>query len=445
MILVALLVLGGLAGMFLLGGSRIDRRLDASVIGIDALEPWLKAQGLAVERSNPRIRPDIAALNLRILPLYDTDLDVEAAEPADARAAYYATTLRDIHRSDLLNRTYNLPALVVLPKWVGGTVVSSVAHKSAQIPEAELQRLTRQIGLGALRPIRPQDGLMTANTPEGELVLFQPQLFDAARLPDICRPALAVPQGVLVATCRWPDSGTDLHVLADPDLMNNHGLTLGDNAMILTGLLKTLITPLPQDTGKNQQGQRAESPAPQTNSRIYIDTAGEDLVTYYDYTDERQDYDRSPEDFARFFAPPLAGLWAMLLIVLGIALWRGALRFGPVRAAAIDTPEHSKTTAIETNARLLRIAGHDSHLAADYVQASLADLAQSTFGRGPGSGVQGIERLLTHLERRDPTTTRALRLAAAQLADPARTARPQDLRHHLETFRHLLEKLTHVH
>ena len=147
--IVVALIVAGLGGVLLLGGNSADRRLDASVIGLDALEPWLEAQGLNVERSNPRIRPNIEELSLRILPLYDTDLDSAAPEPADARAAFYASDLRDLDRVDVETRLATLPALVILPKWVAGTAVSNVAHESALIPQATLHRLTRQLGLGA--------------------------------------------------------------------------------------------------------------------------------------------------------------------------------------------------------------------------------------------------------------------------------------------------------
>lgn len=442
LILVGLLMLAGLAGLFLLSDSGRDRRLDASVIGVDALQPWLVSQGLPTERSNPRIRPDIAALSLRILPLYDTDLDSQTADPKDSRAAYYATSLRDIYRADLQNRANGLPMMVAMPKWVAGTVVSSVAHDSALIPLAELDRLTGQMGLGRMRMIRPQPGLMTARVEGGEIALFQPQLIATESLPDICKPTLELPKGTLLADCYWPGSASRMHVLADPDLLNNHGLTLGDNAVILAQLVKTIAAAPVGGPDKNTQGNTAPV---LPERRVYIDTSDRDLVSYYDYAEERHEYDRSGNDLARFFAPPLAGLWAMLLIVLAVALWRGSVRFGPARPEAFGTPEQSKTTAIETNARLLRIAGHDSRLVADHVQATLADLARDTFGRGPGSGAQGIERLFGHLERRDPANARALRLVAAKLADPAETARPQDLRRHFETFRHLLENLTHVH
>lgn len=426
------LILAGLGGVLLFGGNAQDRRLDASVIGFDALEPWLERQGLNVERSNPRIRPNIEELSLRILPLYDTDLDSATPEPADARAAFYASDLRDLNREDVEGRLYEMATLVVLPKWVAGTAVSNVAHESALIPEANLHRLTRQLRLGALKVRRHGPRFASADLANGKVALFHAQLFDAAALPDVCTPDLTLPEGVLIATCQIPGSGLVTHVLSDPDLMNNHGLTLADNAEILTALLKSWI------------GDDKNRPAGEEGPRLYLDLAGEDLVTWYDYEDEAQDYERDSTDFARFFQPPLTGLWAMLLIVLGVAFWRGALRFGPLAAHNDATPEQSKTAAIASNARLLRIAGHDGRMAAEFVQASLHDLASTTFGRATGAGAAGQTRLFAHLARRDAAATHSLQALVGRLTDPALAMPPAELRRSLETFRSLLEKLTHV-
>lgn len=426
--IVVALIAAGLGGVLLLGGNSADRRLDASVIGLDALEPWLEAQGLNVERSNPRIRPNIEELSLRILPLYDTDLDSAAPEPADARAAFYASDLRDLDRVDVETRLATLPALVILPKWVAGTAVSNVAHESALIPQANLHRLTRQLGLGALKVQRHGPRFATADLADGKVALFQAQLFDPASIPDICAPFLVLPEGVLMAECRFPGSELPIMILSDPDLMNNHGLTVADNAAVLVGQIRSWV------------GDETTADHP----RLYLDLSGEDLAQWYDYEDEALEYERTGEDLVRFFQPPFTALWAMLLIVLGVAFWRGAVRFGPVEAAADDTPEQSKSAAIASNARLLRIAGHDGRMAAEFVQASLQDLALTTFGRAAGLGPAGQARLMAHLARRDAPAAQNLQALVARLTDPGLALPPAELRRSLETFRSLLEKLTHV-
>lgn len=431
MILVGALVLAGLAGLLFLGGGREDRRLDASVIGIDGLATWLKAEGLAVERSNPRFQPAWGQLTFRVLPLYDADLYADPPEAKTPREAYYATTLRNIEAWNLSGRLYDMPALVILPKWVAGTVTSSLAHESALIPLADVGRLPRQIGNWPLRLTRPEKGFVTEDVGQDRVALFHPQLFDRASLPRNCGVVVGMTRGVLVASCTFGD-GDDRHpvyLLSDPDLLNNHGLALADNAEVAEWLFRALAPEAA--TGK------ADAP------RIYIDTEAENMVDYYSYDDQRQDYDRSGTDFARFFDPPLAGLWAVLAILLGLALWRGARRFGPAKPDSANTPEQSKLAAIATNARLLRIAGHDARMAADLVQANLSDLAQTTFGRAVGAGPQGIARLFAHLSRRDAARTAELQAVAQRLTDTTTSLSPAELHRQLDAFRRLLETLTH--
>lgn len=430
LILVVLLVVTGLGGLLLLGGSgREERRLDSSVIGVNGLSAWLKAEGLSVERSNPRFRPSASQLSLRIIPLYDTDLFSEPPEATTPAQAYYASTLRDIDNWDLNARLWYMPALIALPKWVAGTVTSATVHESTLIPLRDAERPVGQIGNWPLRLIRPVKGFLTEEVGDHDLALFQPQLFDPLSLGDDCSPVVGLEQGVLLARCTLSDSDNPTYLLSDPDLINNHGLTLADNAAFVTWLIKTLAP---------QSATVADG-----TPRIYIDTEGEDLVEYYDYSDQQQYYDRSGSDFARFFEPPLTGLWAVLAILLGLALWRGARRFGPARADAIGTPEQSKLAAIATNARLLRISGHDARMAADLVQANLSDLAQSTFGRVVGAGPQGVARLFAHLARRDAPRAAELQAVSARLTNTTEPLSPAELQRQLDTFRRLLENLTH--
>lgn len=430
MILVALLVLAGLAGlMFLGGGSRQDARLDASVIGFDGLGPVLGAEGLGVIRSNPRLTVSESMLSFRILPLYDVDLYASAPEPATPREAFYATTLREASEWDMGWRVANIPSMAILPKWVAGTVTTAVAHDSTLIPLNQVQALPEQLAKHPLRLIRPVEGFFIEEVGTHQLALFQPQLFDRDTLPYECFEVLTTSKGALLIGCSLPNYDTQfpLYLLSDPDLMNNHGLALADNAALAAFTVKALA---PEASGDEPK-------------RIYIDTEAEDRVNYYDYEDQRQDYDRTGEDFARFFEPPLTALWAVLTILLGLALWRGARRFGPARPDPDHTPEQSKLAAIATNARLLRIAGHDSRMASDLVQANLSDLAQSTFGRAAGSGPQGIARLYAHLFRRDPTKTAELQAVAARLTDINSPPSPTELHRQLDAFRRLLETLTH--
>ncbi len=428
-ILVAGLVAAGLIGALVLGQGARDREIDASAIGVRTLAPWLRTQGIATERSNPRLYPMSETIALRVIPLYDTDLDSAQDPPTTQVEAYFAPTLRDIAREDLLYRLDWTPALIVLPKWVAGTVQDRIAHPVTRIPVSQVERLTDQMGFRGLEVTPPTDGFLRIERPEGSLALFSPQLFRADGLARSCLPVLEVPQGVLVARCDGPEREGSVYLLSDPDLLNNHGLALADNAAVAASLVQAIM---------EEQNSAAEG------RFVYLDTSPEDLVDYSGSAAERRDYTRGPDEFERFFAPPLAGLWATLLIVLGLAFWRGVVRFGPVRADGAALPEQSKVVALATNARLLRMAGHDGRMAADFVEHGLTDLARRTFGLTHGSGPGGRDRLFAHLARRDADATGALRRTADALGQRAAQMTPADLRRHLDLYCSLLEKLTHA-
>lgn len=428
-IVVAALVAAGLIGALVLGQGARDREIDASVLGVRTLAPWLRSQGMAVERSNPRLNPLAETIALRIIPLYDVDLFSTQDPPTTQAEAYFAPTLREIEHEDLIYRLDWVPTLIVLPKWVAGTVEGRIAHPATRIPPRELARLMRQIGYQGIELPPPGDGFLKAALPEGTLALFSPQLFQTGSLPRSCTAEVSFPEGILLARCDGPKSKGSVYVLSDPDVLNNHGLTVADNALVAAGLVKGILGP--DGTGDEDHF-------------VYLDTSPEDLVDYEGSAAERRDYTRGAAEFERFFAPPLAGMWATLLIVLGLAFWRGAVRFGPVRADGAALPEQSRIVALATNARLLRMAGHDGRMAADFVQNGLTDLARQTFGPAYGSGPAGRERLFSHLARRDPDATGAFRAAADAVMQRAAQMTPADLRRHLDTYCSLLEKLTHA-
>jgi hypothetical protein len=364
------------------------------------------------------------------------DLYDVALKPENNRDAFYATSLRDIEGHDLIDRLWDLPTLLILPKWVGGTVVSRSMHDSVLIPRGELTDLARQLHLPKASVIRPDTpGFLEHQHSDGLVTLFHPQLFDLGSLPETCKGELSLPQGVLIARCQLHPDQPLVYILSDPDLLNNHGLPLAENASVALAAINRILARTPVE---DSSAEPSKDPL-----RIYLDRATHNLVSHTEISDQRQDYDRSYENFARFFAPPLNILWAILLLVLAVALWRGARRFGPPAGSGANEPEQSKQAIIDTNARLLRIAGQDARLVSDLVHANLADQAQMTFGRTAGVGHRGVMRLFIHLARRDGPATAELQAVVAQLTDTTQTStHPAELSRQLEKFHHLLEKLT---
>lgn len=427
-LLIALLVAGGLAVLLLTAQRGEERRVNTSVQGFALLEPWLKSQDIAVEASNTRLTPKLSELSLRILPLHDMDLANPVEPGATPRDNFYSSTLLDTTLDDFNLKTYELPTLVILPKWVAGVSVRKVAHPSVLIPAGDYSNFFLYLGLESDPGLhRPQRGFLTARSPMGEVVLFEPQVFDNAHLPKECRSRLAIAAGTLVLECALPHTPgmPPIYFLSDPDLMNNHGLRLGGNAGVAAKLVRELAA--------RKQG------------RIYLDTtAGRFTVSEKaEMNTQGRIYERDAANLARFFDPPFTALWALLAIVMGIAFWRGAVRFGPVAVADRATPERSKTAAVATKARLLRLSGHDGHLVADYVRADLARLTRQIFG--PAAGQAGQVRLFSHLARRDPAAAQELHRTVEALTDPAANLSAADRARQLHTYLSLLETLTDGH
>jgi hypothetical protein len=205
--------------------------------------------------------------------------------------------------------------------------------------------------------------------------------------------------------------------LSDPDLLNNHGLALADNAAFAVSLIQHL------------RGAGETRP-------VYLDTAGQPLDSEKP-VDEGKSYERSASDLKRFFAYPLSVIWGTLLVVAAICFWRGAYRFGPPLREASANIELSKTAAIEATARLLRLSGNDGRMAGQFVLHLLADKAQLLFGSGAGNQA-GITRLFQRLARSDKAGAHALHATAEALIERGHVMTRADLHRHLEIFRKLL-------
>ncbi len=422
---IGVLVLGGLSALFLSGDGARDRKLDASVMGVEALRSWLPAQGIPVVRSHPRLSPKVADLSLRILPVYDVDLLSEEDSPQTKEAFAQQTTQRDIYSYVFFAKLADLQTLVVLPKWRTGFATAEVAHASLLIDTDDVTRIGRQTGLAGTRVLRRAAFFETASrsaspmSGDHEMALFHAQLFDRESLPSFCKEVTGFTYGVLVMSCSAHGSIAAAHYLSDPDLLNNHGLSVADNAAFVRDLMLDL---------------RGGDEKP-----VYLDTSTELLLDTGEIDTEAREYDRGAEDLARFFAYPLSVLWALAATVLGVAAWRGARRFGPPRRLADDLPEATKTAAIEAKARLLRLSGNDGRMAGEFVQARLSDLAIQTFG--PGLGEAGITRLFAHIERRNAGLAADLRRVTATLTDRGGNLPQTELHRQLETFRDLLERV----
>ncbi len=404
-----LLVLVGLAALALFARPR-ENDFDHSPLGSKGLQVWLEAKGIPVIRSDPHFVRARAEISMRVLflPLENdeaaasgTDEEVESAGP-------------ESWGSD--SRRYGLPTLIIMPKWRGSLLRDGIARQADLLPLEEVQEELRRIAPKDLRINRNDPGFAEAHpgTSWGQparIALYQAQTFDLASLPRACKEVVGTQTGALIVQC---ENYHQVYLLSDPDLLNNHGLALAENAAFAVSLIQRL------------RGIDERRP-------VYLDTAGNPLEARKP-VDEGRTYERSGSDLKRFFAFPLSIIWGVLLVVVAICFWRGFWRFGPPLKDASGHIELSKSAAIEATARLLRLSGNDGRMVSQFVLHLLADKAQLLFGPGAGNEA-GIDRLFKRLARRDHAAAQALHSSAQALIDRGHLMKRADLHRNLETFR----------
>lgn len=405
--IVLLLVLGF---AFLTWGGRDDMRgLDASVLGTDGVALVLDKAGIAVKVASPGSAVKASDIDLTILPLYDMDLEDDRPETLGD------TTLRTMTYWQFHGKFYDNKGLVALPKWRWAAAQKAIAAPETEIPLADYPKLFTQLGLEGLKLTRAAPAFVRDDDGFGhDIAVFQPQSFVPASLPAFCKTWGWQGPALILIRCAEEDYA-EVYYLSDPDVMNNHGLTLGDNAAAFTQMVRLLL----------------DMPDP----LVYLDRLAPDYRTY---ESEGVPYERTPDDLLRFFKPPLGAIWAMLSILLALFLWRGGTRFGPLRRAGDESPERSRREAVATRARLIRLTGQDAAMVADYVKTDLTRMAEAAFGAGRGE----VARLFPLLARRNPTQAEAFHRLAQDLMRGLPLA-PAALRRQLDTYHQLQRTLTH--
>ncbi len=205
------------------------------------------------------------------------------------------------------------PALIVLPKWRAHARLFSDHVTGAKLIEpGEVQAMAKPIA-DDIEIVRPKTlGSWKSPVLQGEPTLAEPQL---VRSDKLC-PVLSNGEDILIGgLCRNPS----VIVLSDPDLFANNGLWRGDNAV----LAMSAITHLRQGQGPIVVLEVA--PAAQSSRSIW----------------------------RLAFSPPFALISLTILVALGIAAWRAAMRFGPPQREDAAAPG-GVVTLIDITARLLR-------------------------------------------------------------------------------------------
>jgi len=233
-----------------------------------------------------------------------------------------------------------------------------------------------------------------------------------------CDPVIGESGLMLVADCPLKGGESRVLVVSDPDLLNNHGLRLGDNARIARDLL----------TARAGDGT------------IVIDYSRDNWLR--DEEDSGVRRERTWSDLLKFFDPPFLYLWLGAGVALALALWRSAMRYGPVRPDAMG-PGAGKSLAVAARARLMRLADQDGALLGEYARARIGAVAGQIFGPAHARHYSREEAFVGYVERRHPRHAPALSKVLESIhALPARTPAAQAISH-VDELERVLEAIGH--
>ena len=425
------LVLLVLGAVWLFSGQQ--QALRKSPTGFDGLAIWLRDQGHASRTFTGGWPLDPRGIGLLVVPVYDTQPDAEQEQPIDKAGLIARQDETDIDLASLLDRARHAQTLLVLPKWRTGMRLTGLVHPALLNEADRLEALTSRLtgsGVGKIARIPRVGTSFDYRATDGRTLqaqLYAAQVFAGPG----CEPLIGRPGRMILGRCETR-YGHDVLILSDPDLLSNHGLMLGDNALIAADLLPALAA--------EEAAQRPPTDSPEADAQdIVIDYASANWVQPQP---TRRVHERSWEDLARFFGPPFSVLWLGAGALLALVLWRAGRRFGPVRGEVTGLTA-SKRQAIAARARLMRMTGQDGAMLGDYVSARLAAVAATLLGPQHTGTATRETALLRHAARRDPALADALAEIVARIRALPDRLPAADAIHHIDRFEELLEQTAH--
>jgi hypothetical protein len=299
------------------------------------------------------------------------------------RQAYTISNSQDLNYEDLLvlaidentksqdlswvrQRRASRPTLIILPKWRTIANLRRGEWVSAIGPGAG-NRVARQLGyrLHLAANIQPGTQSAGANILEGTA-------FPAPELPQVIEgegltPLLTLPDGgILLAQIE----GRPHYILADPDMLNNHGLRDPARAQAAIALLDAL------------------------NS---TDANSINFATFTDVVAARE-----PGGLLRLvLEPPFLAMTLALAIAAVLAGFHGAIRFGQPRREE-RTIALGKAALVENSAGLIRLARREVHMSVAYAEFVQQEAARAV-GAPPGLSGEALDEYLDRLTRSGPT------------------------------------------
>ena len=224
--------------------------------------------------------------------------------------------------------------LLVLPKWYGRANPGAEWIEDANLlPASDLEDVLETIGASSIASVARDgkgSGFVGDDVTRSPTILHDPQLLEVEE-----EPLVMDPQGyTLLFAVREDDRA--VYVLTDPDVLNNHGLRLPENALFTVRLIDRL---------------REGGP-------VIVD----EVI---------HGYAQQPSLFRTLFRFPLVLATMQVLICALLVVWAAMVRFGPKRAAPPPIAP-GKDFLIQNTAALLHYGGHHADALQRYLMQSIA-------------------------------------------------------------------------
>ncbi|GAB2186756.1 hypothetical protein [Roseibium sp. LAB1] len=410
-----------IAGWYIL--SQRQQVLRRSPAGLDGLQVWLATNGASAQNFAGGWLMDQTSVGLLVVPLYDTLPDSDRSTPRTKEELLLQQDEYDLETAVISEKAERVPTLLVLPKWRSGMRLTGLAHPFLKIEADRLQAIVNTVtgtrGTKIAAANRPFTEFRYRSQ-EGDAL--QAEIYAAQTFAnESCRPIVGDTGAMLLADCPLAQTGDGdeerILVLSDPDLINNHGLRLGDNARIALDVLT------------EKAGTR----------NIVIDYSRSSWLRDPVTEPKRE---RTWEDLLRFLGPPFLTLWLGTALLLGLALWRGFIRYGAIRDEETG-PGAGKDLAVRARARLMRLSGQDGALVREYATARISATASALFGPAHARHYASEDAFLTYTERRHPGLAPRLRAILADIRKlPARLPATEAIQH-IDQLEQVLEQITH--
>lgn len=355
-VVVGLVIVLSLGVFFYLTAQR-QYVLRESVNGFEGLEIWLNSKDHEAQSFTGGWPLDRSSIGLLIQPVFDTKPGTDRMAAQTKEELLIQADEFDQTIPVILEKAQSVPSLIILPKWRTGMRLTGFGHPFLLAPRSDIQNVLHQItgtDVGRLSYMpnpfsdfryQGDDAVMSARTYAG-------QVFEGTG----CEPIIGRSGAMVLGLCPLPEGGEQdqVYILSDPDVLNNHGLRLGENARIANQLL----------------------PGIADGNRIIIDYSDQNWLTEPEQFTKRE---RTWDDIAQLFDYPFRVLWIGAALLLGLAIWRGGIRNGPVLDQHLSLGSGTRT-ANAARARLMRLTGQDGALLSDFVDTRIRAEAADVLG-----------------------------------------------------------------